>query len=315
MLFPLQTSVVWAAQAVTMRSPIKNLENPRFADPILSRQHKVVERRRLVPFLAFTLVLLAAALQASAQDAPEVNSQPTNPQPMNPRPYSQRRGMPPNVVRPPANAQPPVQTPAPAETPAPTAPAPPTSTDIAAPPAAEPESMLQLPAHRAQVKLNNGLLSVQAENSNLSQVLRDIGTATGMKVEGLGRDERVFGLYGPAAPRDVLTALLDGAGYNVLMIGESSGGSPKQLILSQRNSSAAAPAQNADAPPPQSEDEDAEPDQGPDQEGPAPAPEEITPPPQSAAPEGEVRTPQQLLEQLQRMHQDQPPTQQPAPPQ
>ena len=303
-----------------MRSLIKNPDSLCLANAVLPGQRRGVERRRLLlSILAFLSVLLVPAV-LRAQDAPEVNATPNNSQPMNPRAYSQRRGMPSNVIRPQPEAQqqqpapaPPAATPAPAETPAPA-----TSSDIAATPAAVPDSMLQQPASRAQVKLNNGMLSVQAENSNLSQVLHDIGSATGMKVEGLGRDERVFGQYGPAPPRDVLTALLDGAGYNVLMVGEFSGGTPKQLILSQRKGGAtAAPPPDPNAQP-AAEDEDAEPDPGPDAEGPPPGPEEVTPPPaQNATPnggEGDVRTPQQLLEQLQRMHQDQPPTQvQPAP--
>jgi hypothetical protein len=306
-----------------MRSHTANPDNPHFVCSTLPRQGRVVEKSRFVPsVLAFVFIFSTPALLATAQDAPEVNSTPNVSQPMNPRAYSQRRGMPPSVVRPqPAAQQPVTPPPDPAATPAPTAAPPPAaSDDVAAPASAEADSMLQLPAHRAQVKVSNGMLSVQAENSNLSQVLHDIGSATGMKVEGLGRDERVFGHYGPAPPKDVLTALLDGAGYNVLMVGEIAEGTPKQLILSQRKGSAtSAPAPDANAPP-SPEDEDAEPDPGQDQEGPAPAPEEMTPPPPGAPPngtEGEgVRTPQQLLEQLQRMHQEQPPQvqQAPAPP-
>lgn len=222
-------------------------------------------------------------------------------------PLNHRRGVPPNVVTPPTQQRQPVPQPVtqPAAQPA-------TQPTEASPEAA---SLLQLPPNRAQVKVVEKSIAVQADNSSLSQVLRDIGTATGMKVEGLSRDERIFGSYGPGAPRDVITALLDGAGYNVMMVGEIANGAPRQLILSQRNGSKTAPA----AQPTKSADED-------DTEPDAPEPEAEAPPPPPAvvpaaaqrtnipgADSNGVRTPQQLLEQLQKMHQDQPPQQQQPP--
>lgn len=205
-------------------------------------------------------------------------------------PKSHRRGMPPNVVRP----QP---------KPAPEAPVAP----------AEPTSLLLLPASRAQVRVSDNGLAIQANNSSLSQVLHDISSATGMKVEGLSHDERIFGDYGPGTPRDILSSLLDGAGYNVLMVGEIVDGAPRQLILSQRNGASPSPATEAAKP---AQEEDAEQDQG-DQDFEA-SPETRQPMAPgiqnpNAPPGSEVRTPQQLLEQLQRMHQDQPQSQQPPP--
>ena len=220
----------------------------------------------MLAVLALVSVFFIPALlsaQNSPESGPPENNAPTNPSPNNPRAWSQRRGVPPNLVRPQdAPQQPqPQQQPAPAPEPQAATPAPEEAAPAAAEPAAVPNSMLQQPASRAQVKISNGMLSVQADNSNLSQVLHDIGSATGMKVEGLGRDERVFGHYGPATPRDVLTALLDGAGYNVLMVGDISSGTPKQLILSQRKGGASAPAPPPDpnAQPP-ADEEDVEPD-------------------------------------------------------
>jgi hypothetical protein len=308
-----------------MRSAIGTSENLRLAKATLTPGPQGFARLRptlggpvFAALAIFCMFLMPAPLHA--QDSPEASppetpAPPPNHSPTNPRTW-QRRGVPPNLVRPQPDVQQqqqPAPTPAPQST-APAAVAAPAGDDTAASPAAVPNSLLQQPASRAQVKVNNGMLSVQAENSNLSQVLHDIGSATGMKVEGLGRDERVFGHYGPAPPRDVLTALLDGAGYNVLMVGDGAGGAPKQLILTQRKSgsNAAAPAPDPNAQP-ASEDEDVEPDAPPEPEGPSPAPEEVTPPPPPTTSEGDVRTPQQLLEQLQRMHQDQPPNQvQPA---
>jgi hypothetical protein len=77
-------------------------------------------------------------------------------------------------------------------------------------------------------------LSIVAANSSLIQILKDISAATGAKVEGLGVDERIFGTYGPGQARDVISQLLDGSGYNVLMVGDQGEGTPRQIELSNR---------------------------------------------------------------------------------
>lgn len=221
---------------------------------------------------------------------PTTNTGPAEQPPTSPAsPKSHRRGMPPNVVHPQAE-------------PTPAAPA-------------EPTSLLQQPAGRAEVEVSHTGIAIQANNSSLSQVLHDISSATGMKVEGLGHDERIFGNYGPGAPRDVLSSLLVGSGYNVLMVGEIADGAPRHLILSQRNSGTAPPAAVAADKPPDEEAEPDQVDQG-DQDIEPPTTGQPSPPgtqSPNAPPGSEVRTPQQLLEQLQRMHQDQPQSEQPPP--
>ena len=81
-------------------------------------------------------------------------------------------------------------------------------------------------------------LAIDAANSSLKQILNDISTATGAKVEGMNADERVFGAYGPGQARDVLSQLLLGAGYNVIMIGDQGQGAPRQILLSTKRSTA-----------------------------------------------------------------------------
>jgi hypothetical protein len=75
-------------------------------------------------------------------------------------------------------------------------------------------------------------LRIDAVNSSLAQILQDVSTATGTKVEGFEADQRVFGAYGPGPARDVLSQLLQGSGYNFVMIGEQGQGTPRQLVLS-----------------------------------------------------------------------------------
>jgi hypothetical protein len=87
-------------------------------------------------------------------------------------------------------------------------------------------------------------LSIVATNSSLIQILKDISAATGAKVEGLGVDERIFGTYGPGQARDVISQLLDGSGYNVLMIGDQGEGTPRQIVLSNRPNGPAPAAPN-----------------------------------------------------------------------
>jgi hypothetical protein len=85
-------------------------------------------------------------------------------------------------------------------------------------------------------------LFIQASNSSLDQILNDVSLKTGAKVEGMGADERIFGIYGPGPARDVLTELLEGSGYNVLMIGDQGQGTPRRIVLSGRPAGPAQPS-------------------------------------------------------------------------
>src|SRR5581483_6629390 len=91
----------------------------------------------------------------------------------------------------------------------------------------------------ASVTWNRDALSIDAANSSLQQILTDVASATGASVDGVTKDERIFGTFGPAPTRDVLTQLLQGTGYNVVMVGDQGQGVPRQVILSARNSSKA----------------------------------------------------------------------------
>jgi hypothetical protein len=138
-----------------------------------------------------------------------------------------------------------VQTPAPAPDPAP------------APPAPEPPKwpLNDAPAP-ASVKWDSHGLQVDATNSSLRQILDEVATATGAKVEGLGPDERVFGEYGPGPARDVLSQILHGSSYNVLMLGDQGEGTPRQIILSQRTAGGAQANQASNRQNPQDDDAD-----------------------------------------------------------
>jgi hypothetical protein len=166
----------------------------------------------------------------------------------------------------------------------------------AAPPVSQvPPSMLQQPAGEAQVVFTGDTLSIHADNSSLSAILHQVAGKSGMQIEGLSGDERVFGTFGPGAPRDVLADLLNGTAYNLVLLGDLGGGAPRELILTPATRAGAA------APPPSpmttTIDEAAN---EPEPEVPPPQPE-VPPAGTTPPPTPGVKTPQQLFEQLQRM--------------
>lgn len=179
-----------------------------------------------------------------------------------------------------------------------------------------PPTPAELPAHAAEVGYANGLLTVTASNSSLNQILRDISRETRMKITGGVVDERVFGQYGPAPAAQILNALLDGTGSNMLLMG-SNGAAPAELILTPRTGGVTPPnpdaaAMNA------SEQSDDQADQSPKETvrpgspangSPAnassePAAQPASPAPQPQSPNG-VKTPQDIFNELQKMRQQQ----------
>jgi hypothetical protein len=182
----------------------------------------------------------------------------------------------------------------------------------------------QRPPDRAQISYADGTLSISANNSSLNQILRQIGSDTGMKITGGVTDERVFGHYGPAAPAEILAELLDGTGSNMILV-QRDADAPSELILTPRQGSPTPPNPNAHAfdarpeRPERPEPQEAVPPQAMQPE-PAPNGPPVTPGANQGSPAGTapanpespngVKTPQQIYEQLQRLRsQQQQPTQ------
>jgi hypothetical protein len=158
-----------------------------------------------------------------------------------------------------------------------------------------------LPAPASVVWDSHGL-SITASNSSLAQILNDASTAIGAKIEGMGQDQRVFGSYGPGPARDVLSQLLDGSGYNVLLIGDQGQGTPRRIVLSERSATEGQTAQNKSHSTPADEDTDA--DQQADQPPEPPQPEPQPPQTQNgAAPAVPVRSQQQIIQEMQQRQQ------------
>ncbi|MHB1838124.1 MAG: hypothetical protein ACYCPD_00025 [Acidobacteriaceae bacterium] len=158
-----------------------------------------------------------------------------------------------------------------AVTPAPVAPAPPVA------PADQ-------PADPAIIDFSNGLLSVHAQNSSLIDILTQISRRTGLVIEGLSHDARMYGQYGPDNLSATLSALLDGSGYNYVIVGGGSVHSPTRLILSTVGGAAAAnlPAEGSNAQAPSAASEPS-------------VPADPTAPVQP-------KTPQEIFNEMRRMH-------------
>jgi hypothetical protein len=165
-----------------------------------------------------------------------------------------------------------------------------------------PPTPAEMPSHPASVSYTNGMLDVSADNSSLVQILHEISLKTGMKITGGVTDERVFGQYGPAPAAQILNKLLDGTGSNMMLV-ESDGTSPAELILTSRQGGATPPNPNAAS----VEDNDQ-----PDEQGPKQSLQPIEPqtnpaavePAQPQSPNG-VRTPQDIYDQLRKLRQQQ----------
>jgi len=74
---------------------------------------------------------------------------------------------------------------------------------------------------KPRVTLADGLLTIDAPNSTLSDVLKGVQTATGATFDGPTPTERVAIHLGPGHPDQVLTALLKGTPYDYIILGET----------------------------------------------------------------------------------------------
>ena len=156
----------------------------------------------------------------------------------------------------------------------------------------------------ADVVLTKGSLMVEANNSDLSQILKKIADVSGMTIDGSVKSVRVYGIYGPSNPRNVLTDLLTGVGYNFMMVGVTNDGVPRKLELTIRSGGAAptAPTETPSVVADHHENTDVT---APEEEQPGPGAILHVPP---AGPEDPQERTRQNLQRLQQMHDQQPQT-------
>lgn len=158
----------------------------------------------------------------------------------------------------------------------------------AAPPPAPPVPIppVRQPARPATVDFTQGKLRISAENSSLIGILNQVSRQTGIAVEGLSHDERIYGQYGPGSVAGTLTQLLDGAGYDFVIVGGESDQRPTRLILTPGASPGAAASPTAAV---NSTSSGATPTAA------APAPDNSSDP-------THPKTPQEIFDELRRIH-------------
>ncbi len=192
----------------------------------------------------------------------------------------------------------------PAPEPAP-APAPP-------PPPLTPE---QGPSYPPEVSLQGGQLTIVAKNSTMGDVLTAVRKRTGAALDmPPAPSERVVGRFGPGAPRDVMAQLLNGSHYDYVLVGSPADPGSLQKVVLVARVNGPQPAQQASNQPamqanqylqavpnvanddPQEDNSSSEMPEAQEQ------PEQEEPQPGQAQP-NQVKTPEQLLRELQQQQQ------------
>jgi hypothetical protein len=130
--------------------------------------------------------------------------------------------------------------------------------------------------HPPDIRFANGLLSIEANNSVLTDILFEVGAKTGAEIQmppwsDAGR-EHVVAKLGPGNPRDVIAALLHGSSFNYVIVESPQG--LQQLILTPKTDWPG--GQAADQPAQQGADQTPTAEAPPTEAPPAP---EGTPPP------------------------------------
>ena len=176
-----------------------------------------------------------------------------------------------------------------------------------------PSGAEQQPPNPPRVSYMGGLLTVAAENATLADILKAVGNVTHATLEGTQPEaERVFGQFGPGAPRQVLNSILSGTRYDFILVGGvDDPGSVERIMLSPHGAAPAvrgnagqmAARQNVPTPNPDDDDNDVAEQPVIQQQAPPPVPsEQVQPPGQQ---QQQVKTPEQLLQELQRLRQQQ----------
>jgi hypothetical protein len=174
-----------------------------------------------------------------------------------------------------------------------------------------------IPAVAPQISYQDGLLTIVAPNSTLSEILRGVRKLTAADIEiPASANERVVTRLGPGPAREVMAELLNGSKFNYILLGSPQ--DPNLLVRvvlvakspeTPTPAAGAPPLQNAAAPAPDADTtDDTANDDSTDQ---ATQPEQPVP---AASDQPVPKTPQELLQEMQqRQLQMQPQPGQPLP--
>lgn len=192
------------------------------------------------------------------------------------------------------------------------------NTPIANPQVQPAPQLAMLPAVPPQVTYRDGQLSVHALNSTLGSVLNAIRNKTGIQFEGLdAAPERIVVSMGPASAGEVLAAILTGSRYDYIAVDRTdSPGIVQRVVLTPRAGGASVVQPLAFGQPvhnPATEEEEAADDEP--QDTPArppimqaqPIPPQPIPPQANQQPQNDVtvKTPEQLIQEMQQIKQRQ----------
>lgn len=170
-----------------------------------------------------------------------------------------------------------------------------------------PPTLEQMPAVAPEVRFSRGQLTIVAENSTLSDILRAVRAQTGAVIEvPPNATERVATRLGPGPARDVLATLLNGSHFNYVMVGSPTHpDSVDRLILTSKIDGEPAAAPTAPVTPEAQGNNEADMDD-PGPSGPDIAERPVNDPAENVASENQqqpnqpqVKTPEQLLHELQ----------------
>jgi hypothetical protein len=90
----------------------------------------------------------------------------------------------------------------------------------------------QMPATPATVVFKAGQLTVTAPNSTLGDILREVRKQTGASIDIPGNaTERVMGVFGPGPARDVLGAILNGSHFNYILLGSATNPTTLERVM------------------------------------------------------------------------------------
>jgi hypothetical protein len=180
-----------------------------------------------------------------------------------------------------------------------------------------PATLMNSTPVKPNVTMEGGLLTIDAPNSTLSDVLSGVRRATGATIEGASPNERVAVRLGPGNPREVIAALLYGTPYDYVILGSQDRQDAVTRILLTQSSNADASSlqstQNASAPqPPAQESVDDNPPDRTDSEDTTEVPGTRVGTDQEAQPQpaqtpSQPKTPEQLFKELQQLQQQKPP--------
>ncbi len=183
-----------------------------------------------------------------------------------------------------------------------------------------------IPAVAPQVNFQDGLLTIVAPNSTLSDILRSVRKHTSAEIDipSAAGSERVVTRLGPGPVRDVMAELLNGSHFNYILLGspDNANALVRVVLVAKTGPDNPPPAPDAgnpiqpveaaaETPEPDAQEENSEDNQ--DQAAAEAEQQQQQPAPDQPG----VRTPQQMLQEMQQrqlqMQQQQQPGQPPVP--